>query len=197
MLLGLVPAYADGLKRARTSFRPVEISGRASSARHDDRRLHVDAFPSRPLRGMRILRVFSNIAPDGAQRDWRVGEPFPAFARKFRKHVRGPWPGQAWVMARLGLTKGVRSAYDHAMLRLHDAAKLDEAYQREAPQVPVAFAPGTSWMCYTDSVLHAAMAGRFALEQTFHLPVDAMVTPELSPLRVLESLAGRRLVEPA
>jgi hypothetical protein len=32
------------------------------------------------------------------------------------------------------------------------------------------------------------------LEQTFHLDVEAMVTPACSPLRILERLRGRALV---
>ena len=46
-------------------------------------------------------------------------------------------------------------------------------------------------MVFTDQVSHAALAGHFALEQTFYLPVSAMVTPDTAPLRVLERLTGR------
>ncbi|HET6197078.1 MAG TPA: Kdo hydroxylase family protein, partial [Acetobacteraceae bacterium] len=56
LLHDLLPDYAADLERARTSFRPAEIAGRAYSPRHDDRLLHVDAFPSRPMGGRRILR---------------------------------------------------------------------------------------------------------------------------------------------
>ncbi|MGH7191307.1 MAG: Kdo hydroxylase family protein, partial [Acetobacteraceae bacterium] len=83
LMLALAPGYAGRLERARTSFRPAEIEDRATSVRKNDRLLHVDAFPTRPTRGKRILRVFSNIAPDGAERLWRVGEPFAEFAKKF------------------------------------------------------------------------------------------------------------------
>jgi hypothetical protein len=194
LLVGLIPAYDIGLERARTSFRPVEIAGRPTSPRHDDRRLHVDAFPSRPMRGKRILRVFSNIAPDDTLRHWEVGEPFADFAKKFLPRLRRPLPGAAWFMERIGLTKGRRSAYDFLMLGLHDQGKLDHTYQREAPRIKLAFPPGSTWIVYTDQVLHAAMSGRFALEQTFHLPNDRLLHPERSPLRVLERLAGRELV---
>jgi hypothetical protein len=190
---GLIPAYRGRLERARTSFRPVEIAGRNYSPRHDDRRLHVDAFPTRPMRGKRILRVFTNVARDGAARDWRVGEPFEAYAKTFAPRVKTAIPGSAWVMAGLGLTKGRRSAYDTLMLGLHDAGKLDEAYQADAPKTPVAFAAGTTWLCYTDQVLHAALSGHSALEQTFHLPVAAMLHPDRSPLRVLERITGKVL----
>ena len=190
LMNALFPQYPPALERARTSFRPAEISGRATSPRHDDRRLHVDAFPTRPTHGQRILRVFTNV---GTERHWRVGEPFEPFARAFLPRLRGMAPGQAWAMAALGLTKGRRSAYDHAMLGLHDRGKLDDAYQASSPQAAVSFAPGTTWLCFTDQVMHAAMSGRGAFEQTFHLPVQAMARPETAPIRVLERLTARKL----
>jgi hypothetical protein len=194
LVTGLLPGYMSSLERARTSFRPAEIAGRAYSPRHDDRLLHVDAFPTRPMAGRRILRVFSNIAPDGAPREWRVGEPFPDFARAFLPRIKPPLPGSAWALQKLGLTKGRRSVYDHVMLALHDAGKLDAAYQADGPKADVSFPAGTTWLCFTDQVLHAALAGHCALEQTFHVPVSALAHPERAPLRVLERLAGRVLV---
>ena len=194
LVRGLFPEYGAGLERARTSFRPAEIAGRATTPRHDDKLLHVDAFPTRPLHGRRILRVFANVAPDGTVRRWRVGEPFPDFCRVFLPLLRRQIPGEAWALRMLGLTRGVRSPYDHAMLRLHDAAKLDAAYQARAPRAELAFAPGSVWLTFTDQVLHAALSGRCALEQTFHLPPESMRSPQRSPLRVLERLSGRALV---
>lgn len=193
LLHGLFPAYAPALERARTSFRPAEIAGRTYSPRHDDTRLHVDAFPSRPLAGRRILRVFSNVADDGSVRKWNVGEPFADFAPKFAARAKPLAPGAGWAMQTLGLTKGRRTAYDQLMLSLHDQAKLDAAYQETAPKVGLTIPAGATWFCFTDQVLHAALSGHCALEQTFHLPVEAMAEPERSPLKVLEGLAGRRL----
>jgi hypothetical protein len=190
LLHDLLPAYAPALERARTSFRPAEIAGRSYSPRHDDRLLHVDAFPSRPMGGRRILRLFCNIAPDGAARAWRVGEPFPDFARQFLPRMGLGLPGSAWLLEQLGVTKGRRSEYDRMMLRLHDMAKLDATYQSGAPKAEIAFAAGTTWFCFTDQVLHAALSGHCALEQTFHVPVVAMTHPERSPLRVLEMLSS-------
>src|SRR5690348_550681 len=71
LLRSLLP-YCEGLRRGRTSLRPVEVSGRVTSWRKDDTRLHVDSFPSAPTQGRRILRVFSNVNPDGRPRRWRV-----------------------------------------------------------------------------------------------------------------------------
>jgi 3-deoxy-D-manno-oct-2-ulosonic acid (Kdo) hydroxylase len=190
----LFPEYAAGLERARTSYRPVEIVGRSYSARKDDKLLHVDAFPSTPTHGRRILRLFSNIAPDGKKRIWRVGEPFQDFAQKLLPSLRGQSAFVSWLLAAVGATKSRRSAYDQLMLGLHDGAKSDGAYQKDSPQVEIAFPPGTTWLCYTDQVLHAALAGQFALEQTFHLDIASMHDPARSPLKVLERMTGRTLV---
>jgi hypothetical protein len=194
LVADLLPGYAPALQQARTSFRPNEIAGRNYSPRHDDRRLHVDAFPSRPMADKRILRLFTNVAPDGAVRAWRVGEKFEPFALRFLPRAGRPLPGSAWLLQRLGITKGRRSVYDHIMLSLHDRSKLDAAYQASAPHADVCFASGTTWLCFTDQVLHAALAGHCALEQTFHVPVSAMGDPLLTPLRVLERLSGRSLI---
>ena len=190
----IAPRYAGALERGRTSYRPRDVDEPAASPRKDDRRLHADAFASQPTGGLRILRVFSNINPDGEARVWRVGEPFEAYAGRWLARVRRPWPGEAWVLRTLGITKARRTDYDAVMLGLHDAAKLDAGYQASAPAREVSFPPGSSWIVFTDSTVHAAIAGRHALEQTFYLPVEAMVEPDASPLRILERLTGRRLV---
>jgi len=189
----LIPAYAPHLERASTSYRPVEIAGRAASAIYDDTRLHVDAFPSRPMRGRRILRVFSNINPAGAPRVWHVGEDFESMARRFLPAAHEGSRVWAQTLGTLGITKGVRSRYDDLMLALHDGAKRDENYQRSSPQTEIVFPAGATWICYTDQVMHAALAGQYVLEQTFHLDVEAMVMPARSPLRILERLRGRAL----
>jgi hypothetical protein len=58
----------------------------------------------------------------------------------------------------------------------------------------VIFAPGSCWLVFTDQVLHAALGGEFALEQTFHLDIAQMGDPERAPVRVLERLSGKILV---
>ena len=50
LMNGLFPRYAAHLERARTSYRPVEIAGRKAAPIVDDTRLHVDAFPTRPMK---------------------------------------------------------------------------------------------------------------------------------------------------
>ena len=193
LVTAVFPRYAPYVKRARTSYRPQPAVGRNVSWRKDDSRLHVDAFPSRPNRGERILRVFSNVNP-AADRVWRVGEPFETMARTFLPAIARPIPGSATALAALFVTKGRRTEYDHLMLHLHDRAKADLGYQRDCAQETVRFAPGTTWLCFSDQVMHAAASGQYMLEQTIHLPVSALYDPARSPLAILERLTGRALV---
>jgi len=180
------------VERARTSFRPVEVKGRHYSKISDDRLLHIDAFPSRPMRGRRILRFFANVAPASSRR-WHVGEPFEDFARGFLPRVGPHWPGKSWAYDKLGVTRGRRSLYDELMLSLHDAGKLDSDFQQNGPHQKVEFPPGSCWLVFTDQVLHAALGGEFALEQTFHLDVSEMAEPARAPIKVLERLSGKIL----
>ena len=190
---GLLPAYRGHVERARASFRPAEIAGRASSWRKDDTRLHVDSFPATPVQGRRILRVFTNVNPAGKPRTWRVGGDFEEVAGRFVRSLSMPFPGAAAVMHALGITKTRRSAYDTLMLQVHDRMKQDSAFQENSPQTPFDFPASTTWMAFTDQVSHAAMAGQHQLEQTFLVPVAAMIDESRSPLRILERLKGRRL----
>ena len=181
------------VERARTSFRPVQVKGRHYSKISDDRLLHIDAFPSRPMQGRRILRFFANVAPS-SPRHWHVGQPFEDFARAFLPRVGPDLPGKSWLYDKLGVTRGRRSRYDEMMLSLHDAAKLDENFQQNSPHDAIEFPPGCCWLVFTDQVLHAALGGEFALEQTFHLNISEMQEPDLAPVKVLERLSGKALV---
>ncbi len=193
LALRLFPHYRGRLRRGNTTFRPVGVEGRETSWRKDDSRLHVDAFPSNPMHGTRLLRVFCNVNPHGEARRWRVGEPFEAHAQRFLPTLRPPWPGTAWLLEQTGITKQRRTEYDHLMLQLHDRAKADAGFQRDSPQVAVGFAPGTTWVVFSDQVPHAAMGGQYLLEQTFLLAASDQQDPARSPLRTLERLTGRPL----
>jgi hypothetical protein len=189
----VLPLYRGRMRRARASFRPAEIEGRASSWRKDDTRLHVDSFPASPVQGRRILRVFANVNPHGRPRAWRVGDDFEALVGHFASRLSLPWPGQGTILELLRLTKSRRTPYDALMLQLHDRMKEDVAFQRETPQTAIDFPAGTTWVAFTDQVSHAAMSGQYQLEQTFLLPVEAMMDENRSPLRLLERRFGRRL----
>ena len=190
----MLPEYGGAIAAGRTSFRPVEIAGRASSWRKDDTRLHIDSFPATPVHGRRILRVFSNVNPQGRARSWRIGEDFESVARRFSTLLRMPPPGLDVVLGLLRVTKSRRTRYDALMLQLHDRMKADTTYQAAVPQTPIDFPAGSTWMAFTDQVSHAAMSGQYQLEQTFLVPVGAMLDEQRSPLRILERLTGRSLI---
>ncbi len=189
----LLPEYRGRIVRRRASFRPAEIAGRQTSWRKDDTRLHLDAFPTSPTHGDRILRVFSNVNPEGRPRTWRVGEDAEAVVTRFAPNLSMPLPGLNALLAAVRLTKTTRTAYDTLMLQLHDRMKQDTTYQESSPQERVELPASTTWMVFTDQVGHAAMAGQYQFEQTFLLPVSAMLDESTSPLRVLERTLGTRL----
>lgn len=193
LIQSLFPHYVPTLQMARTTFRPFEAAGREISWRKDDRRLHVDAFPSTPNQGRRLLRVFSNVNPDGEDRVWNIGQPFEAVARRFLPSIPPSWPGYARLLYALGITRDLRTEYDHIMLWLHDRMKADAGYQSQAVSARLDLPPGSTWTVMTDVVSHAALSGQLMFEQTLLLPVAGMLDPARSPLRILERLTGRAL----
>jgi hypothetical protein len=186
------------------SYRPLEEKGRDLSLRRRNDLLHTDAFPTRPTRGWLILRFFHNIHPTRT-RDWVVGQAFPNVVGSFTPgKLAVPHPDNLFVTGgkklatATGLAKLVpqwkRTPYDEFMMQLHNTMKEDGAFQDTCAKEYVEFAPGSSWMVYTETVPHAVLAGQYALEQTFLVDPAAMVTPESAPVAVLEKMAGARLV---
>ncbi|KWT85207.1 MULTISPECIES: Kdo hydroxylase family protein [unclassified Variovorax] len=194
LIHGLLPHYTPSLRLAPTSYRPAQVETRVQSWRADDRRLHIDSFPSRPNYGERILRVFTNVNPDDAPRVWRVGEPFEAVAERFLPRAKPYSRWQARLLQTLHVTKSFRSEYDHLMLQLHDGMKSDLDYQTNARQETVPFPAGSVWVCFSDQTSHAVMSGQYMLEQTLHLPAARQYNPDSSPLAILSRLTGRTLV---
>ena len=194
LIHGLLPHYTPALRLAPTSYRPAQVETRVQSWRADDRRLHIDSFPSRPNYGERILRVFTNVNPEGAPRVWRVGEPFETVAKRFLPRAKPYSRWQARMLRALRVTKSLRSEYDHLMLQLHDGMKSDLEYQKNAQQQTVPFPAGSVWVCFSDQTSHAVMSGQYMLEQTLHLPAARQYNPDSSPLAILSRLTGRQLV---
>jgi hypothetical protein len=183
------------------SFRPFEEDGRPLSRTARNDLLHVDAFPSRPTRGNRILRIFTNLNP-AASRIWLTTEGFDVLASRFAADAGlrdvasgraglGPWLARA--ARAIGLPVPDRTAYDRFMLRFHDYLKENERFQETCPKVRMEFPPGSTWLAYTDMVAHAVLSGQYAIEQTLIVHREALVAQERAPLRILEGVAGRRL----
>ena len=206
VVIDLLSPYASGLRVDYTSFRPLEERGRRLATRARNDLIHIDAFPTRPARGRRILRCFTNIHPS-SPRVWQIAETFEQLAERMalaaglaRRAARGNALSsrckQIVVAAArsVGIPIAYRSPYDRFMLDFHDYLKMHERFQSNARKERIEFPPGSTWIAFTDMVPHAVLSGQYALEQTFFVEVDSMLLPQRSPLRILEALAGCGLV---
>ena len=144
----LLTPYARSIALDFASFRPLEEHGRDLPLKKRNDLLHVDAFPTRPTRGARILRVFTNINP-AESRKWLTGAPFHELAPRFAEKaglpecaysansvtgkVRG---GIVKAIHSVGLPLPDRSGYDRFMLHFHDWLKENSAYQEEERAKP-------------------------------------------------------------
>jgi len=185
-----------------SSFRPIEEEGRDLPIHKRNDLLHVDAFPSRPTRGGRILRVFTNLNPS-RPRVWNTTENFESLASRFandaglKQIAEGDSVISRTVQSwgeKLGFRGMGRTPYDMFMLRFHDYLKENAEFQANYPKFKLEFPPLATWIVFTDCVAHAVISGQFAIEQTFLIPPQALVAPQFAPYRILENLAGRPLV---
>jgi hypothetical protein len=205
LIAQLLSPYAATLQIDFTSFLPREEHGRPLRGRSRNDLIHVDAFPTRPARGRRILRFFTNAHPT-KPRIWNTAQTFDDLAASMaldagliRYTTRGGGVAAALrgaltaVVRRAGIPLADRAPYDKFMLRFHDYLKLNQDFQRECHKERHEFPPDCSWIAFTDMVSHAVLSGQFALEQTFFVPVTSLIAPHKSPLRILESLAGASL----
>jgi hypothetical protein len=201
----LLSPYAEGWKHDYASFRPFQEKGRKLRLRARNDLLHVDAFPTRPLHGARILRFFTNINPTES-RHWVTTDGFDELAKKYAKKISIPPSVGTGLMDRLtrkmkqwlvgaGFKIPLRSPYDTFMLNMHNYLKENGDFQKNCQKEYWDFPPGSCWAVFTDQVSHAALAGQYALEQTFLIPQKVLICPEKSPLNVLERMAGRSLVD--
>ncbi len=201
----LLSPYAERWQLDLASFRPVEEEGRHLSPRARNDLLHVDAFPTRPTNGNRLLRVFTNINPT-KPRVWATTQPFDVLARQLAMAAglsdiaaRTRSPVHRWrrVLIRLARSAGIplldRSPYDQFMLRFHHYLKANQAFQESCPKYRWEFPPNSTWIVFTDMVPHAALSGQFALEQTFIVSRDALLLQHKAPVYILESLCGMPL----
>ena len=196
----LLPTYARSWRVDYASFRPQEEEGRRLPLRARNDLLHTDAFPSRPTNGDRILRVFTNIHPSRARR-WVTTDTFDVLVARFAGSSALPLPKplRRWI-SRAAHAVGVpivqRSPYDQFMLRFHNYLKENHEFQATCRKQVWEFPPNSTWIVFTDLVPHAALSGRYALEQTYIVSRHVLVLPERAPLGILESLCGARLTTP-
>lgn len=197
--------YARGWQLDFASFRSVEEQGRDLPLKSRNDLLHTDAFPTRPTNGNRILRVFTNLNPSEA-RVWLTGEPFDVLAPRLAEDAgledcaeaaRSFWRPITRLLPRmassLGLPTPDRSPYDRFMLGFHHYLKANQVFQESSPKSRWEFPPNSTWIVFTDSVPHAVLSGRLALEHTYIVSERDLVLPEKSPRQVLEKLCGTSL----
>lgn len=205
-LATLLSPYAKDWKHDYASFRPFQEKGRKLRTRARNDLLHVDAFPTRPMHGSRILRFFTNINPKES-RHWITSNGFAELAKEFIGKVPALRSTGYDLRSRLerkmkqlirsiGIKQQFRSPYDHFMLQLHHFLKENSEFQETCPKDHWDFPPHSCWAAFTDQVSHAALSGQYALEQTFIVPKKALLCPEKSPVAVLERLSGKNLVDP-
>jgi hypothetical protein len=195
-LAGVLPTYARGWRLDMVSFRPEEEATRRLrlTARND--LLHVDAFPSRPTGGYRILRLFTNVNLT-EPRVWVTSEPFGKLLKRYGKQAGLPTAEPGWAhWVRRGV-RGLfspgarnRSVYDAFMLRFHDFLKKNDAFQENSPKRFWQFQPGCAWLAMTDTASHAALRGRYALEHSYFIAPQTLALPDESPPVLLEHACG-------
>lgn len=202
-LARLLPHYPRGWRLDRATLRTEEEATRPLrlTARND--LLHLDAFPTRPTQGGRILRLFVNIHPT-EPRVWVTSETIaqllPRYGQTARFPLRGTRGPVHWLKrCLLHWTTGSsqRSAYDAFMLRFHDLLKLNDAFQEKAPKRFWTFPPGSAWLVMTDGLSHAEMRGRFALEHSYFIAPETLLLPSESPAALLERACGCQVLHRA
>ena len=108
LVADLLPAYLPGLTPGPATFRPCPRSG--------PQRLHVDSFFFFPTEGRRVLRVLTNIDPDGRPRVWQFGEePFEQFASRLMPQLHRPVARQRLAFGKARDHQGL----PHALRRSH------------------------------------------------------------------------------
>lgn len=140
----------DRKERAAEYCRKLEEEGRHLPLHKRNELLHVDAFPSRPTKGGRILRVFTNLN-SARPRVWNTSDRFDVLAKQYAMDVglgrmasRSSFAGAGFFRAatRLlrfaGLPSAKRSAYDQFMLRFHNylIPERERGISERVPQNP-------------------------------------------------------------
>jgi hypothetical protein len=197
-----LPAYAEGWRPDRLSYRPLEEATRKlrPNARND--LLHIDAFPTRPSHGYRILRLFVNLNPT-EPRVWVTTDPFAALLERYG--AKAGWPGTPmtwWQRCKrelLGLLRPARrgSDYDEFMVRFHHYLKANDEFQERSPKRYFHFPPNSAWLAMTDASTHAVMRGQYAVDLSYFVAPATLALPAEAPVALLERACGRPVLRQA
>ncbi len=206
-LTQLLAPYSKDWKLDYASFRPFQEKGRPLRLHARNDLLHVDAFPTRPVHGGRILRFFTNINPTES-RFWITSDPFEKLLEDhlISGKIKLPRGVDDSILSKLfksfkkiayqiGLPVHLRSPYDTFMHQFHNYLKENESFQKSCRKDYWEFPPNSCWAVFTDQVSHAAISGQYALEQTYIIPKRALIDPCKAPVAVLESKVNHPMVD--
>lgn len=193
-----LPGYAKHWESDRVSYRPLEEATRKLRLNARNDLLHVDAFPTRPTNGWRILRVFLNVNFT-EPRIWITSDTFATLLKRYGSAAGLPVRGFHWTKAVEFLRdvprlfrpgRQPRSEYDSFMHRFHNYLKANEEFQEKSLKKLWSFSPGSAWLVMTDTASHAVLRGRFALEHSFFVSPKSLVLPDESPAALLAKVCG-------
>jgi len=200
----LLAPYAMDWTLDHASLRLKPGKGGAVPPRERNDLLHVDAYSTRPTRGRRLLRCFTNIHPVEPV-VWAVAGSFEAVAQAYAEEAglgriaaqgsRRSHPLVRELKMMLGMKALDLTAYDRFMLGFAQHLKGKKDWQEKSRKIRLEFPPGSSWLCLTDGVPHAELSAAGTLEQGFTIPLRVVIRPERAPIRVLEGIAGVPLAD--
>lgn len=181
------------------------IPGKAQLVTAPKTAFSVEASPTLPVHGERILRFYTNLDAHHPYH-WMTSYPFNDLAMMFGgKQIAFPRVLSSSIlhrlarktkkaMHRLGVNLSLQSPYDAFMFRMEHFLKKNEQFQASCPKERWIFPPFSCWAIYTDLVTHAALSCHNVIEQTFIVPQKALLFPEKSPLGILERMTRGTLV---
>jgi hypothetical protein len=199
-----LPRYAQGWVLDRVSYRPEEEATRVLRHKARNDLLHVDAFPSRPTQGQRILRLFANVNLT-EPRIWVTSDPFAKLLERYgvQAGLPGrPGPGlferlQSSLLSLFRPNERRRSVYDAFMLRFHDFLKENDQFQEKGLKRFWTLPPNSAWLSFTDTTSHAVLRGRYALEHSYFVSPSVLALPNESPAALLERACGMPVLRDA
>jgi hypothetical protein len=192
-LSGLLKDYSKAWQIGSTTLRPEEEATRRLRFSQREDLLHIDPFPDGASHGRRFLRLFVNLNP-AEPRVWATSDGLARLLERFGDAVGLPTPEHsswAWqvrqgMLRLLDARQRGLSATDEFLLRFQASLKANDHFQERGPKRFWHFAPGSAWLVMTDSLSHAVLRGRHALEMSFFVDPATLVCPELAPGRVIE-----------
>lgn len=195
---GILPRYARAWEASSLTLRPEEEATRRLRFSQREDLLHIDPFPDGASRGRRLLRLFVNLNPTES-RVWATSDGLARLLERFGAEVGTPvqeHPSWAWqvrqgVLGLLDARQRGRSIADEFVARLDAYLKANDHFQERGPKRFWHFAPGSAWLVMTDSLSHAVLRGRHALEMSLFIDPATLALPELAPSRIVEKYASQ------